>query len=88
MFKIADANFNELPAYLEIAKEARVLLTSNLNVEQGLLNGSQGTVKGWIYKRGHGPNHEDASCRTPAYIVVDIPKYSGPSFWDVDTTRT
>ena len=83
--QLPDSHFNDLPAYMEIAKEARVLLTSNLNVEQGLLNGSQGTVKGWIFKPTHEPNHQNPACRSPAYVIVDVPKYTGPSFWNTET---
>lgn len=81
--KLDDVKFNDLPSYLEIAEDAKILLTMNLDVEHGLLNGSQGTVKGWVYKKGNHPNHDDLSCRSPEYIIVDIPKYDGPSFYDV-----
>ena len=46
--------FNGLAAQFEVAEEARVILTSNLAVEQGLMNGTQGVVKRIISETKQG----------------------------------
>ena len=83
-----EENFNGLPAELEIAEEARVILIHNLAVELGLMNGTQGVVKQIVYKENHSPSHEDVSKRIPEAIVVDIPKYAGPTFFDDPDKKT
>ena len=77
-----DKHFNDLSSYLEIADDARILLTANLNVDHGLINGAQGTIVAIVYQDNHHPNHEHLRHRMPQYLIVNFPNYSGPSFWD------
>jgi hypothetical protein len=56
--KIADEEFNGLVAELELAEGARVLLTHNLAVEHGLMNGTQGLVRQIVYPPDCGPTSE------------------------------
>ena len=44
-----EETFNGLLAALEVAEEARVILTSNLAVEHGLMNGTQGILKRIVF---------------------------------------
>ena len=49
--KLDDERFSGLATHLELAEEARVIITHNLHVEFGLMNGAQGTVKGILFAR-------------------------------------
>ena len=60
---------------LMLCKGAKVMLTSNLNVKFGLFNGSMGTVIDIIYSHGKKPAEV-----LPDVVMVDFPKYNGPSF--------
>ena len=73
--------FNGLPADLESAEGALVILTSNLAVEHGLMNGTHGIVRRIVYTRGKSPLAEDFRDRMPDVIVVDCPQYVGPAFF-------
>ena len=86
--QIPETSFNGLPNELEVAEDALVILISNLAVEFGLMNGTQGKVVRIIFKPGHHPNHEDPACRQPEVIVVDFPKYAGPRFYDAPERAT
>ena len=55
-----------------VAKEAKIVLTSNLWPEAKLVNGSQGTVKYIIYKDGRKD--------LPDLILCSFPNYIGPSY--------
>ena len=76
-----EETFNGLLAALEVAEEARVILTSNLGVEHGLMNGTQGILKRIVFNGENNPNHEDHMKRQPEVLVVDFPKYAGPRFY-------
>ena len=54
----------------------------NLAVEHGIMNGTQGHIVDFIYRPGHNPNHDDYRCRMPHIIIIDVPKYKGPPFWN------
>ena len=77
---IDDGSFAGLQKHLEIAEGALVILTHNLAVELGLINGSQGKIVCVIFSPGRQPNHQDERCRMPWVILVDFPCYSGPPF--------
>ena len=51
------------------------MLTVNLNVEQGLFNGSPGTMKDILYPKGRNPSEG-----FPTVLMVNFPKYTGPAF--------
>ena len=77
-----DNVFRGLSKELEVAEGARIILTHNLAVEQGLMNGTQGTIKEIVFRPGDHPNHEDSGRRMPEAIIADFPKYGGPAFFD------
>ena len=59
---------------LNISKDAKIVLKSNIWSEAKLVNGSRGTVKFLIYEEGKLPqNHQ------PAFIICHFPDYIGPS---------
>lgn len=59
-----------------MAQGARVMLTSNLWVEAGLVNGSMGTVAAICYRSGEAPPS------LPVSIMVHFDSYSGPAYPD------
>ena len=61
---IDDDDFG-LASELQLCREARVLLTRNLWVEAGLVNGSMGTVKGFVWPQGGNPTSSDPKKRAP-----------------------
>ena len=63
--KLDDERFRGLARHLELAEEARVIITHNLHVEFGLMNGAQGTVKGILFAPGTSPVHHDRALRMP-----------------------
>ena len=86
--KLDDSSFKGLEKWMEIAEDARVILTHNLFPEQGLMNGTQGNVKRIIYDTSAGPSAEDIVDRMPRHLVVDFPQYVGPAFYDEPERRT
>ena len=61
-----------LKAVVCLAESARVMLTSNLWVDFGLVNGAMGTIEAICYMTGGPPN-------LPTAVMVRFHKYSGPS---------
>ena len=55
-----------------LAKSARVLLTSNLWVEVGLVNRAMGTIEAFCYRSGGPPDR-------PRAVMVKFDHYSGPT---------
>ena len=86
--KLDESRFNGLAAQVELCEGARVILIHNLAVEFGLMNGTQGVVKQIVFATGCHPRHEDERYRMPEAIVVDFPKYAGPTFFDDAERRT
>ena len=68
---MADDDFG-LAANLQLCEEARVLLTRNLWIEAGLVNGSTGTVKGFVWPPGGDPNSSDPRLRAPYCVIVEF----------------
>jgi len=64
-----------LPTVLYLSRESKVLLTSNLDIAMGLVNGTTGITKDFIY------GNDDAAPNVPVCIIVDFPTYSGPRFF-------
>ena len=61
-----------LEAVTCISESARVMLTSNLWIECGLVNGAIGTIEAICYKTGGLPD-------LPTAVMVRFDKYSGPT---------
>ena len=59
-----------------MAKGARVMLTSNLWVDTGLVNGAMGTVAAICYRSGQAPSS------LPVSVMVLFDSYSGPTYPD------
>lgn len=59
-----------------IARGARVMLTANLWVEAGLVNGAMGTIHAICFKPGESPPN------LPVSIMVQFDSYSGPKYPD------
>ena len=68
-------NAGGLEAVICLARSARVMLTSNLWVDAGLVNGAMGTVKAICYRTGSPPD-------LPIAVMVRFDSYSGPTFPD------
>ena len=64
-----------LEAVVCLAHSARVMLTSNLWVDVGLVNGAMGTVQAICYRTGGPPD-------LPIAVMVRFDSYSGPTFPD------
>ena len=79
-FCVVDGNSSdELDMELLISKHARVMLTSNLWIEAGLVNGALGYVEEIVYRPGHAPPE------LPLYIMVKFDNYSRFPFNNVDS---
>ena len=57
------------------------MLTQNLIPEQGLMNGTQGTIKKIVYATKEGPLSADPNDALPRYLVIDFPQYVGPAYY-------
>lgn len=81
---LADDKFRGLPKNLFLCEGARVVLTTNLWKEAGLVNGASGTVRDIVYKDGERVFNEEAGCYAaqPGCIVVEMDDYNGPPFFD------
>ena len=64
-----------LEAVICLAKLARVMLTSNLWVDVGLVNGAMGTIQAICYRTGGPPD-------LPIAVMVRFDRYSGPTLHD------
>ena len=64
-----------LEAVICLAKSARVMLTSNLWVDVGLVNGAMGTIQAICYRSGGPPD-------LPIAVMVRFDSYSGPTLHD------
>ena len=64
-----------LESIICLAESARVMLTNNLWVEVGLVNGAMGTIKAICYRNGGPPD-------LPQTVMVHFDNYSGPTLHD------
>lgn len=64
--------FRRLEAQLLLCEGARVLLTENLWVEAGLMNGALGTLKGFMRPPGGDPNFSDLRLCSPVHLLVEF----------------
>ena len=82
--KLEEHRFAQAPAMLETAKGARMLLTRNLALRKGLINGTRVEVVDVLYAPGTHPNHAFHAARMPACIVCNVPHYQGPSYFNCE----
>ena len=73
--KAPDDDAGGLEAVVCRANSARVMLTSNLWVDVGLVNGAMGTLQAICYGTGGPPD-------LPIVVMVRFDSYSGPTFPD------
>ena len=69
---ISPDEFSGLSGSLEMCEAARVLLTSNMWPEAGLVNGAMGNVRGFVWPEGGHPGAEQKELAMPLYIVVEF----------------
>jgi ATP-dependent exoDNAse (exonuclease V) alpha subunit len=74
MGKTADAA-KKLSSTLYLAINAKIMLLWNVNLSSGLVNGSTGIIKDFIFAPGKiAPD-------LPAYIVIEFDDYCGPKYF-------
>ncbi len=73
--KASSDDASGLEAVICLAKSARVMLTSNLWVEVGLVNGAMGTIEAICYRNGGPPDLLLA-------VMIKFDHYSGPTLHD------
>ena len=49
---------------------ARILLTQNIYVEAGLMNGALGVVKGFVFPKDFDPHSPNSALRVPSCVIV------------------
>ena len=80
--KMDDADFVNLPSVLELAIDVPVIVILNLVIGLGIMNGTRGIVKDILFEKPDGPLSRDQVDRMPHTVLVDCPKYTGPSFFN------
>jgi len=70
--RLGDEEFQGVRSYLELCVGARVILTKNLWVPVGLMNGALGHVRGFVWLPGGSPTADRPELRTPLYVVVEF----------------
>ena len=65
-------DFRGVENELVVCEGARVLLTQNLWVEAGLMNGALGNVRGYMWPEGGNPYSERPELRTPLCVFVEF----------------
>ena len=74
--KASSEDAGGLESIICLARNARVMLTSNLWVDMGLVNGAMGTVVGICYRNGESPPN------LPVAVTVRFDSYRGPTLSD------
>ena len=83
-------DFRGIVNELLVCEGARVLLTQNLWVEAGLMNGALGHVVGYMWPEGGDPHSKDPTLRSPLCVFVefdDVKLGEGRSFFPDDPRR-
>ena len=71
----ASENFGGLKSTIHLTIGSRVMMTSNILVEAGLINGAQGTVMDIVFE------NQDTDDQLPCYVLVCLDSYNGPSLF-------
>ena len=69
-------NFSGLKSLIHITIGSRVMLTSNMWVEAGLINGAQGTVEDIVF------NNQENEDSLPTYVLVNLDQFNGPNLFN------
>ena len=69
---LPDDSFRGLAGTLRLCRGARVLLTQNLWVEAGLMNGALGYVRGYVWPSGGDPRSKESKKRAPICVVIEF----------------
>ena len=70
-------DFRGMENELMMCEGARVLLTQNLWVEAGLMNGAMGVLRGYMWPKGGDPHSDDPSLRSPLCLFVEFDSIRG-----------
>ena len=68
--------FNGLRSHIDLVRGCKGMITRNIAYLYGLANGARGKILGVVYP----PNTEAAAF--PEAIVMGVPDYCGPTFYD------
>ena len=74
-------NFSGLKSTIHLTIGARIMITSNLWVGAGLINGAQGIVSDIVFHEDHEVNP------SPHYILVEMDEYKGPRLFEDEDKR-
>ena len=78
-----EAFFWGLPRELELCEGAPVLVAKkNLWVAGGIMNGTRGSIRAIVYRRGSRPDRDDPQRRLQDVLLVECPGNAGESFFD------
>ena len=70
--KMDSEEFRGMESELFMCEGARVLLTQNLWVEAGLMNGALGVLKGYMWPEGGDPNSGQSEKKRPLCVFVEF----------------
>jgi hypothetical protein len=71
-----------LPPFLYLALDAKIMLFTNTWTKKGLVNGSTGVIKDFLYEDGK------MAPMLPYAIVIDFEEYCGPPFFSCPGKKT
>mgnify|MGYP005697901649 FL=1 len=71
-YEFSAEDFRGMENELLMCEGARVLLTQNLWVEAGLMNGAMGELKGYMWPEGGDPHSQSPKKRSPLCVFVEF----------------
>jgi hypothetical protein len=84
----AHEHYSNLRRVVHLARAAPVMLISNVRTSVGLVNGAMGSVVAVVLQGSSSSLDEGEDLRNAVtaghvhYVIVDFPKYTGPTFFD------